>query len=160
MPTVKHGDGSLMVWGCMTAHGIGYICEVYDGRMNADDYVRILDGDLTDTLNYYSLRNKDFIFQHDDDPKHTANVTKKYLYEQKKYTVLPWQAQSPDFNPIEHIWRHLKLKLAVYKQSARGVHELWERVQNEWNTFDADICYSMPTKVKAVIDAKGGNTEC
>ncbi|CEG67184.1 hypothetical protein RMATCC62417_03650 [Rhizopus microsporus] len=116
-----------------------------------------------DTLNYYNLRNEDFIFQHDNDPKHTAKVTKKYLHEQKKYTVLPWPAQSPDLNPIEHIWRHLKLKLALYEQRARGVHELWERVQNEWNMFDTDICCkyinNMPARVKVVIDAKGGNNK-
>lgn len=87
-----------MVWGCMMAHGIGYICEVYDGRINTEDYIRILDGDLTDTLNYYKLRNEDFIFQHDNDPKHTAKVTKKSLHEQK-YTVPPWPAQSPRSQP-------------------------------------------------------------
>ena len=31
--TVKFGGGSLMVWGCMTAHGVGYMCRI-DGRMN------------------------------------------------------------------------------------------------------------------------------
>ncbi|ORE23515.1 hypothetical protein BCV71DRAFT_269714 [Rhizopus microsporus] len=61
--------------------------EVYNGRMNAEDYIRILDGDLTGTLNYHNLRNEDLIFQHDNDPRHTAKVTKKYLHEQKKYTV-------------------------------------------------------------------------
>ncbi|CEJ04177.1 hypothetical protein RMCBS344292_18144 [Rhizopus microsporus] len=92
IPTVKHGGGSLMVWGCMTAHGIGYICEVYNGRMNVEDYIRILDGDLTDTLNYYNLCNEDLIFQYDNDPRHTAKVTKNYLHEQKKYTVPSWPA--------------------------------------------------------------------
>ncbi|PHZ12735.1 uncharacterized protein RHIMIDRAFT_202568, partial [Rhizopus microsporus ATCC 52813] len=66
-------------------------------------------------------------------------------------------------SPIEHIWRHLKLKLAIYEQRARGVHELWERMQNEWNTFGVDICCkyidSISARVKAVIDAKGGNTK-
>ncbi|CEG67185.1 hypothetical protein RMATCC62417_03651 [Rhizopus microsporus] len=39
IPMAKHGGGSLMVWGCMTAHGIGYLCEAYDGRMNVEGYV-------------------------------------------------------------------------------------------------------------------------
>src|SRR5262249_1525641 len=26
--TVKHGRGSLMIWGCMTAHGPGYMCKI------------------------------------------------------------------------------------------------------------------------------------
>lgn len=110
--TVKHGVGILMIWGCMTAQGVAYIGEVKDGRMNAKDYARALDGDLTNTLNYYNPCHEDFIFQHNNDPKHTAKITKNYLHDEKKHTVLPWPIQSPDLNPIEYIRRQLKLKLA------------------------------------------------
>ncbi|KAG0924102.1 hypothetical protein G6F57_018444 [Rhizopus arrhizus] len=107
-------------------------------------------------------RDGDFIFQHDNDPKHTAKITTTYLKEEAKYPVLPWPSQSPDLNPIEHMWRHLKLKLALYEQRARGVRELWERIKIEWETFDKGICCkyidSMPARVQAVIKAKGGNT--
>ncbi|KAG0754701.1 hypothetical protein G6F16_011908 [Rhizopus arrhizus] len=126
VPTVKHGGGSVMVWACMPSHGVGYICEIYDGRMTASDYIHILKTELADTLDYYRLGDGDFIFQHDNDPKHTAKLTTTYLKEEAKYPVLPWPSQLPDLNPIEHMWRHLKLKLALYEQRARGVHEVWE----------------------------------
>ncbi|KAG1494619.1 hypothetical protein G6F46_012333 [Rhizopus delemar] len=162
IPTVKHGGGSVMVWACMTSHGVGYICEIYDGRMTAPDYIHILKTELADTLAYYRLGDGDFIFQHDNDPKHTAKITTTYLKEEAKYPVLHWPSQSPDLNPIEHMWRHLKLKLALYEQRARGVHELWERIKIEWETFDRDVCCkyidSLPARVQAVIKAKGGNT--
>ncbi|KAG1006338.1 hypothetical protein G6F26_013891 [Rhizopus arrhizus] len=32
-------------------HGVGYICEIYDGRMTASDYIHILKTELADTLN-------------------------------------------------------------------------------------------------------------
>ena len=36
-PTVKHGGGSIMVWGCMTPEGVGYLCRI-DGGLNAELY--------------------------------------------------------------------------------------------------------------------------
>jgi len=40
--TVKFGGGSLMFWGCMTAQGVGYGCQI-EGRMDAEMYTNILD---------------------------------------------------------------------------------------------------------------------
>ena len=66
-------------------------------------------------------------------------------------------------NPIEHLWHHLKLKLSHYEKKAKGIHELWERVEREWNTFTAEECQryveSMPKRIEAVIKAKGGHTK-
>ncbi len=79
-----------------------------------------------------------------------------------KICVLDWPAKSPDLNPIEHLWDHLKRQLAKYPREASGVHELWECVQKEWNAIPKDVCVklieSMPQRVKAVIKAKGGYT--
>ncbi len=38
LPTVKHGGGSVMVWGCMSAAGIGEL-QFIEGTMNANMYV-------------------------------------------------------------------------------------------------------------------------
>ena len=47
-------------------------------------------------------------------------------------TPLKWPAQSPDLNPIEHLWQHLKTKLQQYDTPPKGVHDLWDRVAKEW----------------------------
>ncbi len=38
LPTVKHGGGGVMVWGCMSTAGIGEI-QFIEGTMNADMYI-------------------------------------------------------------------------------------------------------------------------
>jgi len=43
-----------------------------------------------------------WVFQHDNDPKHTARITKECLCK-KHIKVLAWPtSQSPDLNPIEN----------------------------------------------------------
>jgi hypothetical protein len=45
----------------------------------------------------------------------------------------------------------------------KGVHELWERVTEEWNKITSETCQnlikSMPRRVQAVIKEKGGHTK-
>ena len=41
-PTLKFGGGQIFVWGCMTAQGVGYLCQI-EGTLNADLYVDILE---------------------------------------------------------------------------------------------------------------------
>ena len=44
-PTVKHGGGSVMVWGCFGWDGVGTACRIH-GKMDADLYTSILEDEL------------------------------------------------------------------------------------------------------------------
>ena len=71
--------------------------------------------------------------------------------------------QSLDLNSIEHLWQHLKTKLEEYEEPPKGVTELWERVEKEWEGIDAAVCRnlieSMPRRIEAIIKAKGDYTK-
>ncbi len=73
--------------------------------------------------------------------------------------VLIWPANSPDMNPIEHLWTHVKNQLKKYDSPPSGVLELWERVEETWNAIPVEVCQnlieSMPRRLEAVIKAKG-----
>ena len=45
IPTVKHGGGSIMLWGCFSAEGTGELVRV-QGIMDGDQYRQILDENL------------------------------------------------------------------------------------------------------------------
>jgi len=92
-PTVKFGGGNIMVWGCMTAKGIGHLCKI-DGRMDSKLYVEILNDLLHQSADYYGIKGDDFIFQHDNDPKHTSKLATKWLQD-NEIELLDWPPQSP-----------------------------------------------------------------
>ena len=159
--TLKFGGGSIMIWGCMTWEGVGYLCKI-DGKMDQHLYCQILEDDLQATLEHYGWEPEDVIFQQDNDPKHTSKMAREW-FQDHGISVLPWPAQSPDLNPIEHLWSILKRKLAEYEEAPAGIIELWERVQVEWEKIGVESCQrlieSMPRRMEAVIKAKGGYTK-
>lgn len=160
---LKGGGGSMMVWGCMTSSGVGYACRIDEYPMNSELYTHILATSYKETLEYFGLSNEEVIFQQDGDTKHTSKHTKKWLADNGIRYIEDWPANSPDLNPIEHLWRHVKLKLDAYDTKPKNMGELWDRFDKEWNTFTKDdikkYYESMPKRIQAVIKAKGGYTK-
>ena len=73
IPTVKHGGGSIMLWGCFSAAGTGRLVRI-EGKMNGAKYREIFDENLLHSAQDLRLGRR-FTFQQDNDPKHTAKTT-------------------------------------------------------------------------------------
>jgi DDE superfamily endonuclease len=124
--TVKFGGGGLMTWGCITSQGVGRARRII-GNMDPQLYTYILDDEFFQTLERYELEKEEIVFQQDNDPKYTSRIARRWL-EDNEVSALQWPAQSPDLNPIEHLWAHLRQQLAKTKPAPTNIDELWERV--------------------------------
>lgn len=102
------------------------------------------------------------IFQQDNDPKHTCRLAKCW-FEANNIVLMRWPAQSAVFNPIEHIWCHLKVRLGECGDLPKGLHEMWDKVRTEWFKVAHETCKnlisSMARRCQAVIRARWGWTK-
>lgn len=75
--TVKHGGGNIMVWECFSWAGTGKLAKI-NGIMTADTYIDIINENLEESLLKLGLED-DFIFQQDNDLKHTAKKSQAFF---------------------------------------------------------------------------------
>ncbi|KAI2659232.1 Ras association domain-containing protein 5 [Labeo rohita] len=62
---------------------------------------------------------------------------KEWLHN-NSVTVLEWPSQSPDLNPIEHLWRDLKM--AVHQRLPSNLTELERICKEEWQRIPKSRC--------------------
>lgn len=79
LPTVKHGGGNVMVWGCTSSSGVGNLVFI-ESTMRKEDYLNILKQNLQQSVRKLRLPAQ-WTFQQDNDPKHTAHIVKAFLLE-------------------------------------------------------------------------------
>ena len=158
---VKHGGGSVMVWGCLTANGLGRICHI-KGNMDVALYVEILDEEFLGNLRDLSINKKSIYFQQDNDLKHTSKWAVDW-FKKKKVDKLNWPLNSPDINIIEHVWDYLDRRVCTWTPLPHNLTELWDALVEEWGNIEEDyikrLFESMLCRVQALLDVKGGHTK-
>ena len=75
LPTVKHGGGSVMIWGAVSWKSAGSMISLH-GRINSRDYLGIL-GNQVHPIVQALFPEGNAIFQDDNAPIHTARIVKK-----------------------------------------------------------------------------------
>ena len=102
---------------------------------------------------------EDFIFQQDNDPKHTSKIVQDYLRE-KNISTLSWPSNSPDLKPIEHIWAMIKRRIGT--DHSRNKRECFEKIHKAWSEITKEeigkLVGSMKSRCLSVISQKGGCT--
>ncbi|KAK3545441.1 hypothetical protein QTP70_007640 [Hemibagrus guttatus] len=140
----------------ITRTGPGRLIRVKE-RMNGATYREILSKNLLPSARALKMK-RGWVFQHDNDPKHTARVTKEWLHK-KHFKVLEWPSQPPDFNPIENLWRELKIRVA--QRQPQNITALEEICMEEWAKLPATVCKNLVAtyrkRLTSVITNKGSS---
>lgn len=156
--THKSGQASIMVWGCCSAAGVGRLHHI-DTKMNSQTFIEVLEQNLQASRRSLRLP-RDWLFMQDNDPKHTSKLTRAWLQSQG-VEMLRWPANSPDLNPIEHLWGHLKREFSGPGRVRR--REIFARVKEVWDQIPPEVVRrlvdSMPRRLAAVLKARGGHTK-
>ena len=156
--TVKYRGGSIMLWGCFAAGGTGALHKI-DGIMRKEHYVEILKQHLKTSRRKLKLGRK-WVFQMDNDTKHTAKLVTKWIKD-NKVNFLQWPSQSPDLNPIENLWAELKRHVQARRPT--NLAQLHQFCQEEWAKIPANYCEKLvegyPKRLTQVIQFKGNGTK-
>uniref|UniRef100_A0AAZ3PTR4 Tc1-like transposase DDE domain-containing protein n=1 Tax=Oncorhynchus tshawytscha TaxID=74940 RepID=A0AAZ3PTR4_ONCTS len=125
IPTVKHGGWCFAgdtrdlfrIQGTLNQHGNHSILQRYT-----------IPSDL-------HLVGLSFVFQQDNDTKHTSRLCKGYLTKENDGVLhqMTWPPQSPDLNPNEMVWDELDRRVKE-KQPTSAQHML-ELLQDCWKSI-------------------------
>lgn len=154
IPTVKHGGGSIMLWGSFSSSGVGSLHKI-NGIMKKEDYLSILQSYSKQDARKLGLGRR-WTFQHDRDPKHTAKIVTNWL-QTAKINVLEWPSQSPDLNPIENLWS--EFKRMIHRRKPQNLTELETVCNEEWLNITPEYCFNLiknySKRLQQVIERKG-----
>jgi Transposase/DDE superfamily endonuclease len=169
----KGGYLFQLIWGCFAGSKLGPIVFV-DGTVDSDVYMGILQENLLpfiDALVADGLASP--VFQQDNATSHASKKTRdwfKVAMKEHGFLLMEWPPNSPDLNPIEHLWAYLKRELhrrypdtkylkgspeAVKRLLRERLVEVWWDIGEVLNT----LIESMPDRVQAVKAARGWYTD-
>uniref|UniRef100_A0A8R1EN81 Tc1-like transposase DDE domain-containing protein n=1 Tax=Caenorhabditis japonica TaxID=281687 RepID=A0A8R1EN81_CAEJA len=82
-------------------------------------------------------------------------------FRRRRVDLIEWPSQSPDLNPIEHMWEELERRLKGGRAS--NANQKFAQLEAAWKSIPMTVVQtlldSMPRRCQAVIDAKGYPTK-
>ncbi len=75
-------------------------------------------------------------------------------------SLLKWPPQSPDLNPVEHLWDVVEREIRIMDVQPTNLQQLRDAIMSIWTKISEEhLVESMPQRIKATLKAKGGPTQ-
>lgn len=148
-----------MVWGGISLTGKTELVILSGGTVTAQRYV---DEVIRPHVVPFAQRmGPGFMLMQDNARAHTARVTRDALQD-AQISVLPWPANSPDLNPIEHMWDLLKRTVRQTNQPVHNESQLINVLKTSWEQIPLDtvrhLIQNMPSRLQECAQKRGGHT--
>ncbi len=121
---------SLMVWGCMSACGMGSL-HIWKGTINAERYIQVLEQHMLPSRRRL-FQGRPCIFQHDNARPHTASITTSWLRRRRILGTEMASLQSRSFTHRKHL-RIIKRKMR--QRRPKTVEQLEACIRQEWDNI-------------------------
>uniref|UniRef100_A0A8R1DNC5 ABC transmembrane type-1 domain-containing protein n=1 Tax=Caenorhabditis japonica TaxID=281687 RepID=A0A8R1DNC5_CAEJA len=72
----------------------------------------------------------------DNDPKHTSGHIKNW-FQRRRVDLLDWPSQSPDLNPIEHLWEELERRVQGVRASS--ANQKFDFLEASWKDIPMSL---------------------
>ncbi|KAL4500899.1 hypothetical protein ABPG72_020133 [Tetrahymena utriculariae] len=144
-----------LVWGAIHQDG-AVALKFIDGNINAHKYLTILEEFFSNDLDGFQYS----CFQQDNAKSHTSLLITNF-FKERNIQLLEWASQSPDINPIERIWAHLKQMISKEIRKFQDFEKFKEYVQitflasKELRSIIQNCIKSIPKNLNKLIEAKG-----
>ncbi len=137
--TVQAAGGGVMVWGIFSWHTLGPLVPI-EHCLNATVYLSIVADHVHPfmTTVYHLL----MYFQQDNAPRHKDQIISDWFLEHdNEFTLLKWSPQSPDLNPIEHLWDVVEREIHIMDVQTTNLQQLCDAIISIWTNISEE-CFN------------------
>ena len=147
---------TVNVWGGVWYNGRTELA-IIDGNLNANKYIEILKEYLLPSM----PSSSNFLFMQDGAGPHKPLKVRGTLHHFGVKLLYPYPPNSPDLNPIEHVWSWITSYINGHRPTNR--HQLIDLIQKGWKNIPQSVIQAyfdnLPARLQAVEKAGGARLD-
>ncbi len=138
------------MWGDIFLAHFGPLVPI-EHRLNSTAYLSIVADHVHPFMTTVYPSSDDY-FQQDNTPCHKAQIISDWFLEHdNEFTLLKWSPQSPDLNPIEHLWDVVEWEICIMDVQPTNLQQPRDAIMTIWSKISEEsfqhLVESMPRRI-------------